>query len=102
MWNLFWDAAWRVVIAGFVFGAGLPALFAFGVRSEALAHQPAGPGDELQVVSSVPPTVNRVIGIVCFAAVLIAVAIGLAVIIAAGFGKQVSFEHVFPMLVPKS
>jgi hypothetical protein len=30
-----------------------------------------------------------------------AVAIGLTVIIATGFGQEVSFEHVFPTFVPK-
>jgi hypothetical protein len=102
MWNLFWDAAWRVTIAGFIFGAGLPALFAVGVRSTVLARQPTGIGNEEQPASLLPPRVYKVIGIVCFAAVLIAVAIGITIIIAAGIGKEVSFDHVFPTLVPKS
>jgi hypothetical protein len=102
MWNLFWDAAWRVAIAGFVFGAGLPALFAVGVRSTVVARQSNGAGTDPQVVSSIPRPVNQVLGIVCFAAVLIAVVVGITIIVAAGLGKEVSFDHVYPTLVPKS
>ncbi len=101
MWNLFWDAAWRVAIAGFVFGAGLPALFAVGVRSTVLARSPDASSTDQQLVSSIPRGLNHVIGIVCFAAVLIAVAVGITIIVAAGLGKEVSFDHVFPTLVPK-
>jgi hypothetical protein len=52
--------------------------------------------------SSVPAGTNRVLGVVCFVLVVAAVAIGITIIVAAGLGKQVSFEHVFPTLVPKS
>ena len=39
MWNLFVDAAWQVVVYGPILGAGLPTLFAVGVRSTVLANQ---------------------------------------------------------------
>ena len=101
MWNLFYDAASKVAVWGLVLGAGLPVLFALGVRSMVLANDPAGAG-EVGVGSSVPAGANRVIGIVCFVLVIAAVALGITIIVAAGLGKQVSFEHVFPTLVPKS
>ncbi len=33
---------------------------------------------------------------------IVCVALGITVIVAAGMGKEVSFEHVYPTLVPKS
>ena len=56
-----------------------------------------------------PPTataaltsIGKLLAGVCFALVVLAVALGLTVIVAAGFGKQVSFEHVYPTLVDKA
>ena len=72
-----------------------------GVRSTVVARDPRG-AEAVGVTSSVPSAANRVLGIVCFVLVVAAVALALMVIIATGLGKQVSFEHVFPTLVPKS
>jgi hypothetical protein len=95
MWELFWQAAWKVVVAGLVLGAGLPAVFALGVRLSA-----AGAG-----ATSVPVDGGRgafrALGLVCFVVVALAVALGITVIVAAGFGKMVSFAHVVPTLVDK-
>src|SRR5262245_28227468 len=99
MWDLFFEAAWRVTIAGLVFGACLPALFAFGVRSMVLA---SGAGERAGVRTTMSPALNRALGIACFAVVLIGVAVGILIILAAGLGKEVSFDHVFPTLQPKS
>ncbi len=101
MWTLFYEAASKVAVWGLVLGAGLPALFAVGVRSTILANDPQG-AEAAGVPSSVPSSANRVLGIVCFVLVVAAVAVALLVIIATGLGKQVSFEHVFPTVVPKS
>jgi hypothetical protein len=103
MWQLFIDAAWQVAVYGLIFGAGLPALFAIGVRSNVLAnHAHEGSASSIGVTSSVPQTVNRVAGVVCFVVVVAAVAIGIALIIASGLGKEVSFQHIYPTFVPKS
>ncbi len=103
MWQLFIDAAWQVAVYGLIFGAGLPALFAVGVRSTVLAnHAQKGSTSSIGVTSSLPPTVNRVVGVVCFALVVAAVAIGITLIIASGLGKEVSFQHIYPTLAPKS
>jgi hypothetical protein len=95
MWELFWQAAWKVVVAGLVLGAGLPAVFALGVRLSA-----TGAG-----ATSVPVDrargAFRALGLVCFVVVALAVALGITVIVAAGFGKMVSFAHVVPTLVDK-
>jgi hypothetical protein len=103
MWNLFVHAAWQVAVYGLILGAALPALFAVGVRSTVLANSAQnGAASSIGVSSSVPSTLNRVIGVVCFVLVVAAVAIGITVIIAAGLGKEVSFEHIYPTIVPKS
>lgn len=94
MFPLFLDAAWQVVLAALLLGAGLPFLFALGVRSFAFAGG-ADDGGRTQ-----RPAL-RVAGVVCFALVIVAVLVGLTVIIATGFGKEVSFEHLFPVIVDK-
>ena len=42
------------------------------------------------------------LGTVCFVLAALAVALGITVVVASGFGKTVSFEHVFPTLVDKA
>lgn len=96
MLDLFLQAAWKVVLAGLLLGAGLPALFALGVRFSA-----DGTG-EITAPGAAPRAGFRVLGVVCFVAVAVLVALGITVIVAAGLGKTVSFEHIFPTLVPKS
>jgi hypothetical protein len=53
-----------------------------------------------------PATTTRVgytaIGAACFLIAALAVALGITVIVASGFGKMVSFDHVFPTLVDKA
>lgn len=92
MLSLFFTAAGQVALVALILGAGLPTLFAVGVRSFAVAGE-AG--------SRLPVPLLRAIGTVCFALVVAAVAIGLTIIIATGLGQSVSFEHVFPTFVPK-
>jgi hypothetical protein len=95
------EGAGRVLLVCLVLGAGLPALFALGVR--ALAY---GSGGEAQVHATgvSAPNPNRAgatIAYVCFTVVLLAVALGITFIVASGFGKALSFEHVYPMLIDK-
>ena len=79
------DSIWRVALVGLLLGAGLPALFAFGMRSlygqlptEAAAHD--APVD----VPTTGPG-GRAVAYLCFGIVIAAVLFGIAVII---FGKQ--------------
>jgi hypothetical protein len=70
-----WSAIGNIIVVGLVFGAGLPALFALGVRAL------AGPGshqDDGRV-----PLMRRVTAIACFAVIVVAV-VGAIVYIAAG------------------
>ncbi|GIF12975.1 hypothetical protein [Actinoplanes teichomyceticus] len=90
--------AGKVLLASLLLGAGLPALFALGIRSLAYggarAHEPATTGPRAQVAGTIA-------GYVCFAVVLLGVLLGITFIVATGLGKALSFEHVFPVLVDK-
>lgn len=97
MLELFFSAAWKVLVAGLVLGAGIPALFALGVRFSA-----SGAGGEAVTQRSAPgKPVHSAIGAACFLVAALAVALGITVVVASGFGKMVSFEHVLPTLVDK-
>ena len=89
MFSLFLEAAAQVAVVALVLGAGLPVLFAVGVRSFALAG------------GASPVPLLRAIGLVCFAVVVLAVVAGLTLIIATGLGQEVSFENIVPTFVPK-
>ena len=39
------------------------------------------------------------LAVLCFAVVVVAVALGITYIVASGFGKALSFEHVYPTIV---
>ena len=91
------DGGWQVLCYGLLLGAGIPVVFALGVRS--LAY---GTGGEATDSHGGTHVIGKVLAGVCFVVVVLAVALGLTVIIAAGFGKQVSFEHVYPTLVDKA
>jgi len=103
MFSLFLDAAGQVAVAAVLLGAGLPALFAVGVRSFTLASAAGRPGADGNTTtqSRLPIPVLRTIGTLCYVLVVLAVVIGLSVIIATGFGQELSFENVIPTFVPK-
>lgn len=90
------DGAWRVLLASVVFGAGLPLVFALGIRSLAW-----GAGGDAEVVRAEPHPLGRVLAALCLVVVLAGVSIGVTIIAATGFGKVVSFEHGYPTVVDK-
>ena len=97
MLELFFAAAWKVLVAGLVLGAGIPALFALGVRFTA-----TGTGGEAMIDTSTRPNpAFKALGAVCFVIAALAVVLGITVVVASGFGKMVSFDHVVPTLVDK-
>lgn len=75
---------WQVLLVGLIFGAGLPALFALGMRS--LSSQPLV-ADGVTVVR--PTTLGRVGAAFCFGLTGLIALFGVVVII---FGKQM-FGH---------
>lgn len=91
------QSAWRVLLVGLVLGAGLPTLFALGVRSLAW-------GAGVQTSATAAPRANpagRVLGWLCFAVVVLGVLLGITFIVAGGFGKALNFEHIYPTIVDK-
>jgi hypothetical protein len=100
MFSLFLQDAWKVLLYSLLLGGGLPIVYALGVRSLALVSG----GSEASPTGE--PAERRSLGLVlaavCFAVVLAGVALGLLYIVAAGQGKMLSFDHVYPTMVPKS
>lgn len=92
------DGVWRVLVASLIFGAGLPAVFALGIRGLASAE-----GGEAYAAGTArsPHAAGRVAAAVCFVIVVAGVALGITIIAATGLGKEVSFEHGYPTVVPK-
>ena len=91
------QAAGQVLVAAVILGAGLPAMFSVGTR--VLAY---GNGGTAEVdVDAKPHLLGRVIGIVCFGIVILAVLLGISWIVGTGMGYRLSFDHVFPVFVKK-
>lgn len=80
------NSAWQVLLLGVVLGVGLPALFAFGLRSYA-----AGGGN--LDGGAAPNQAAKVLAYVCWAIVVIAVVVGLVALVADGFGQELTFFH---------
>jgi hypothetical protein len=68
------DALWKIIVIGLLLGAGLPALFAVGLRalSSGTADGPAG-----QPTTGGGNTAGRAAAALCFAIVLAAIAWGI-------------------------
>lgn len=91
------EGAWKVLAVGMVFGAGLPVVFGLGVRSLAYAA-----GGDAEQSHATPHPVGKLLAGLCFAVVAIGVILGITFIVVSGFGRTISFEHVWPTIVDKS
>ncbi len=95
------QGAWKVLFASLILGAGLPVLFALGIRSLAWG---AGGEAEVHATGVSGPRANplgTVVGWLLFAIVLAGVVLGITFIVASGFGKALSFAHVYPTIIDK-
>ena len=95
------QALWKILLVGVILGAGLPTLFAAGIRAMAYGQ---GGDAELHAAggaSAAAHPIGKVVAGICFAIVLLAVALGITFIVASGFGKVLSFEHVYPVIADK-
>jgi hypothetical protein len=90
------DGAWKVLVTSLLLGAGLPIVFALGVRARAFAA-----GGDAEVDGGRARPFGNVLAVVCFVLVLLGIALGITIVVASGFGKAVSFEHIFPTIVSK-
>jgi hypothetical protein len=99
--TLAFEGAWKVLLAGLILGAGLPAVFALGIRSLAYG---AGGDAEVHATGTTGPKarpIGTVGGYAAFAVVLLGIALGITFVVATGFGKALSFEHIYPTIVDK-
>lgn len=97
--NTLWLAlggAWNVLWVGLLLGAGLPAIFALGIR--ALSY---GVGGDADATDHIPHPAARVVAYLCFAVVLAAVAAGIGVIVAHGLGMRLVMDGLLPSFVAK-
>lgn len=93
------QGAGKVLLAGLVFGAGLPVIYAVALRVLTMgATTYAGPDGD---VHSTPRISARLFAALLIAVVIGGVVLGLVLIVASGFGKAVSFEHIIPTIVDK-
>jgi hypothetical protein len=95
------DGAWRVLLAGLLLGGGLPVLFALGIRSLAWGAGGDAEVHESGVTGPTPRPLGTVAGYALFAVVVLGVLLGITFIVATGFGKALSFEHIYPTIVAK-
>ncbi|WP_193612172.1 hypothetical protein [Nocardioides lijunqiniae] len=97
-------AGWQVVLIGVLLGAGLPAVFAVGIRS--LAYAGGGSATTSDPGGSEGPAAARPLGTVlagvCFLVVVVGIVLGLTFILASGFGKELDFGSGIPTLTDKS
>lgn len=95
MLQLFGNAIGQVLLVGVLFGAGLPALYAVGLRAVAYGADTDGSSGLL------PRPVATAAGWLCFGLAVAMIGLGLAIIVSSGFGYQVSFEHIIPTFQKK-
>ena len=83
----------QVLLVGLLLGAGLPAVFALGIRSLAWAA-----GGEAEVSHARPRPVGRLLASLCFGLVGAGVLLGLAVIVSGGVGLELVLDGGVPSL----
>jgi hypothetical protein len=90
----------QVLLISLVLGAGLPILFALGLRATAWGS--GGDAEEhAQGVSPAPHPLGRVLGVLCFALVVAGVVLGITYVVASGFGYELAFADGRPTLAEK-
>ncbi len=92
--------AFGVLVVGLVLGAGLPTLFAFGLRALAWG---AGGDAMIEGADAARPVhpVGRVIAYTMFSLVVLIVLLGVGYITAHGLGWTITFNGVVPVFTHK-
>ena len=85
------EAAWRVLVAALILGAGLPALYGFGVRQLAIAGR-------VEAQAKSRAVLHRGVAWASFGLAVLAVLLGLTYIVAHGFGVKVTFNGLMPVI----
>ena len=73
-------AIWQVLVVGLLLGAGLPALFALGMRSLSAGRR-AGADGHLRTDAPPVSTLGKIGAIVCFGLVVLTALFGITVIV---------------------
>lgn len=97
------EAIWKVLVASVILGAGLPMLFAVGVRS--LAWGAGGDtATDTNGAAAHPNPAGKVLAVIIFAVVLYVIAAGIVYVIATGKGSNydITFRNVIPEIYKKS
>lgn len=93
------QGAGRVLLAGLVFGAGLPVLYALAMRALTVGSSTVAEADG--AIRHRASVLGRAVSLLLIGVIVTGVVLGLVLIVAAGFGKTVSFEHIIPTIVDK-
>ncbi|MFD0273556.1 hypothetical protein ACFVHB_06510 [Kitasatospora sp. NPDC127111] len=76
------NALWKIIVVGLLAGAGLPALFAVGVRAlNPPARAGEGTAEEAAAGRATAGPLGRAVAVVCFAVVLAAIGWGIFIIV---------------------
>ena len=97
--TLLLEGAGSVLFAGLVFGAGLPVVYAIALR--VLTIGATTYDDETGEIHSTPRLSSRLFSGVLIAVVVAGIVVGMMIIVATGFGKEVSFDSIYPTIVDK-
>jgi hypothetical protein len=73
-------ALWQIIVVSLICGAGLPALFAIGLKSLSATRQPVHAADQERIVGDNP--VGIAFAALCFAVVLAGIGWGIYLIVA--------------------
>lgn len=80
------EALWQVLVAGIILGAGLPAVFALGIKALGSGRTLAADG----AAYTTPPTgAGRAGSTVLFAICVAAILFGIFLVVATGFGLKI-------------
>lgn len=72
------DSLWQVVLVGLLLGAGLPAIFAFGLRALSVGETPdSATSDGTTEVATARPAAATAAAVLCFAVVVVAIVVGI-------------------------
>ncbi|HET8992544.1 hypothetical protein [Rhodococcus sp. SJ-2] len=80
------DSLWQVVLVGLVLGAGLPTVFALGMRSAALGDDGTGTVDPGR------RALGRIGAVVCFVIVVVAIIAGILLLTADFLSSSVGIQ----------
>lgn len=90
----------RVLLAGLVFGAGLPVVYALAMRALTIGAEVTVDDHGRRRIA--PSPLGRALSGLLIVVLIGAVVLGITLIVASGFGKAVSFENGIPVIVDKT